>query len=431
MTLFFLILYSLYFFSVKTFPAPEFLVFPYLVNSGLMPYSQIIDQHMPGLFLLPINFAKLGFESFESFRLIILLLSIIQGLFIIKITRLLKKGNEFYSILILFILTIIFEIFSLWYESFLVLTVITSVYFSLRGKYTLSFLLFGLSIIFKQTAILYLLPLGLYSLYKNGIAKSIKYIGISLCPIILLVLYYYSNNVLSDFVYWTVRFNIDTYAKLAIQPPSSRIMLLIAGIVGLNLLEIFKMQNYKSLLIFLFSLISLIGAFIRYSPTQLILFISFSAILLSQLLSNKNPFKYVISIILLIYSIHLGVSNKYVGFNYYSSDIQEISNRINAISNKNEEIFILGGQPHIYQLSETLPVGKYFSYQLPWYTNVNINKIETNFSNNKPEIVLVDKEANIDGINISNQFNKINTIISKEYKLLESYKNYEIYKLKN
>ena len=53
---------------------PEFFVYPYLVQNSLKPYTQIIDQHFPGGFFLPINFATLGFTTPDSFlRLHVLL----------------------------------------------------------------------------------------------------------------------------------------------------------------------------------------------------------------------------------------------------------------------------------------------------------------------------------------------------------------------
>ena len=51
------------------FPYPELFIYPYLTNHGLLPYSQILDQHFPGLMFLPLNFDNLGMTSEVSARI--------------------------------------------------------------------------------------------------------------------------------------------------------------------------------------------------------------------------------------------------------------------------------------------------------------------------------------------------------------------------
>src|SRR3989339_1236932 len=51
------------------FPYPEFFIYPYLTNHGLKPYSQILDQHFPGLMFLPVNLNNLGMTTPETARL--------------------------------------------------------------------------------------------------------------------------------------------------------------------------------------------------------------------------------------------------------------------------------------------------------------------------------------------------------------------------
>ncbi|MDO8785252.1 MAG: hypothetical protein Q7J12_03455 [Syntrophales bacterium] len=45
------------------FPYPELFIYPYLTNHGLKPYSQILDQHFPGLMFFPINLDNLGMND--------------------------------------------------------------------------------------------------------------------------------------------------------------------------------------------------------------------------------------------------------------------------------------------------------------------------------------------------------------------------------
>jgi len=49
--------------QITFFPNSEMFIYPYLTNSGLLPYKQILDQHFPGLLFLPINFDNLGMRT--------------------------------------------------------------------------------------------------------------------------------------------------------------------------------------------------------------------------------------------------------------------------------------------------------------------------------------------------------------------------------
>src|SRR5690349_17355980 len=69
------------------FPYPEMFLFPYLKNGGLNPYSQIIDQHFPGLLLLPVNFATFGMTNPEIARLWLMGIVVINQIFIYSITK--------------------------------------------------------------------------------------------------------------------------------------------------------------------------------------------------------------------------------------------------------------------------------------------------------------------------------------------------------
>src|SRR4030065_1248497 len=66
---------------------PEFFVYPYLTSSGWLPYRQIIDQHFPGLFFMPVNFFTLGFINPRSLKILSLLLVIFQSALIYRIAK--------------------------------------------------------------------------------------------------------------------------------------------------------------------------------------------------------------------------------------------------------------------------------------------------------------------------------------------------------
>ena len=77
------------------FPYPELFVYPYLTNQGLAPYSQILDQHFPGLMFLPLNFDNLGMNNEISARIWLISIVLVTHLLLFFIARsILKSGKS-------------------------------------------------------------------------------------------------------------------------------------------------------------------------------------------------------------------------------------------------------------------------------------------------------------------------------------------------
>src|SRR3989338_6622905 len=76
------------------FPYPEFFVYPYLTNAGLKPYSQIMDQHFPGLLFLPVNFDNLGMNDEFSARIWLMVIVSITQLLIFFVSRAIFKSGK-------------------------------------------------------------------------------------------------------------------------------------------------------------------------------------------------------------------------------------------------------------------------------------------------------------------------------------------------
>ncbi|MBI2086444.1 hypothetical protein HYT74_03830 [Candidatus Daviesbacteria bacterium] len=112
------------------FPYPELFVYPYLTNKGLLPYSQILDQHFPGLMFLPVNFDNLGMNDEVSARFwlfgIVFLTHVL--LFLISKTYLGAKRALLVNFLYL-IWQPFFEGWVLWIDNFLPLFLLPFVSF--------------------------------------------------------------------------------------------------------------------------------------------------------------------------------------------------------------------------------------------------------------------------------------------------------------
>src|SRR5689334_6091028 len=110
------VLYNLIF-----FPYPEFFVYPYLTNNGLVPYKQIFDQHFPGLMFLPINFNNLGLLTPEIARVwAAAIIIIVHGLLFFVTSRIVKNPIKALVANLFFLMWQPFlEGWVLWIDSFL------------------------------------------------------------------------------------------------------------------------------------------------------------------------------------------------------------------------------------------------------------------------------------------------------------------------
>jgi len=252
------------------FPYPELFIYPYLTNHGLKPYSQILDQHFPGLMFLPINLNNLGMNNeiiarFWSIGVIVLIHIL---LFFIASKILGSKRKALLVNLLYLIWQPFFEGWVLWIDSFLPIMLLPAFYSFYKRKILLTGLLLGLGIVFKQT----LIPLaGMVLLYLfwevrgiGGIRVNLRYLAGLVLSVALMLTYLFSIGVLKDFWYWTVVFNLTVFAKFGTSSPATvgfvtRPLLVYSG--GLLLLFLKEQRLATILLIFLLG--SMAGIFDR------------------------------------------------------------------------------------------------------------------------------------------------------------------------
>src|SRR3989344_2950268 len=191
------------------FPYPELFIYPYLTNHGLKPYSQILDQHFPGLMFLPVNFDNLGMNDEISARFwlfgIVFLTHVL--LFLISKTYLGVKRALLVNFLYL-IWQPFFEGWVLWIDNFLPLLLLPAFYFSLKKKFFLAGIFLGLAIVFKQNVIPLAGLIFIYILISKNFRGLLNFSIGGLIPIIFLFIFILKQGVLVDFWYWTIIFNL-------------------------------------------------------------------------------------------------------------------------------------------------------------------------------------------------------------------------------
>lgn len=420
-------------------PYVEFFIYPYLINNGFKPYSEIIDQHFPGLMLLPINFATLGVTSPQEARVLLILTIVVMHFLLYLIARNILGNTKkvlFVNILFL-ILQPFLEGWILWIDTIQPVFLLSAFFFAykiiVKENYNLKYIfLFGLSlslsVLIKQTV----LPLfGIFLLYF--IVKKINYyllfffnIGF-LIPILLVFIYIWSINAVSDFFFWNILFNLTTYTKEATKSiiPLDHVIR-IGVIYGVGLLFLTKITQKKLkylLLVFIFG--NLIGSitrfeFVHFQPSLPFLILGTVIGVLESWKSNIFRVLLLIYILIMFYwlkTFFFGhISNSVI---LYDENIYHISEKVQKYVKPKDEIFIFGASPYIYQLTQTIPVGRYFSFQLPWYAPFIESKIIEKIKISDPNIIVSDDSVEVEGFKIKNYLHDLYQYIEKNYQKVD------------
>ena len=421
------------------FPYPELFIYPYLTNHGLKPYSQILDQHSPGLMFLPVNFDNLGMNDATSARLwLYAIVAITHVLLFLISKKILGEKKAFLANFLYLLWQPFFEGWVLWIDNFLPLMLLPAAYFLYRKNFIFSGLLIGVAVVFKQTIIPLSIMAFLYILLsEKNIKKTTGYLLGLILPVILMILYFIWIGVFPDFWYWTITFNLTVYASLGTQIPTSFgfisrvLMVYIASLSGF----LYKEKRLK-IIVFIFLVGSLIGAFDRANFVHFQPSLPFAVILTGlgvySLTKRKTGF-ILIAIYLTVtiwwqnifYKGH--ISNKVF---FFDDSTYAISNKIRQYTKEGDKIFVFGAAPHLYQMSQTLPAGDIFVFQFPWFLSVAEDRILQGLEKDRPSIIIADKTVKIEGMPIADFAKKINSYINENYQKIDSTGSVDILKRK-
>ena len=411
------------------FPYPELFIYPYLTNHGLKPYTQIFDQHFPGLLFLPVNFDNLGMNTPEAARIwsIAIIITVHLMLFYIAAQIFGSRRKALIVNLLFLIWQPFFEGWVLWIDSFLPLILLPAFYFLYKKKIFLTGLLLGIGIIFKQAVIpLSFLVLIYFFWTSRNFKLVLRYLAGLFIPVGLMLTFLISIGVLADFWFWTVTFNLTTFAKFGRKAPFFSGLVRLAFVYSpILLLPLIKIRKLAVLLM-IFILGSLSGDFVRFDFVHFQPSLPFVLLATVAVFSKIWNFKLLrlgilgyIAVVLwwqsVFYKGH--ISDKVM---FFDEQTYGIAQKIKDNTKPQEEIFILGPVPHLYQLSNTLPVGKIFVFQFPWFLMETEGKFMAALENDPPKLIVRDKSVIIEGIPITKFAPKLNQFVDKNYKVFDN-----------
>ena len=376
--------------SLRFSPFPELFVYPYLTARGFLPYAQILDQHFPGLMFFPIIFFFLVFPAPAAFKLLLILIVLLQSALVYKISR------SRLAVLAYALWQPIFEGNYLWLDTFLGLFILPAFFFFTSGLWIWSGLFLGMGVVFKQTLIPLVAFAAIVLLWRRKFAALVKFSLAALFPSILILAYFYSRGILQDFWYWTVQFNLTTYAAGGRGGPNFSEIIKLAIPILVLILVWFKNREFRLGLGWL--IFSVIGAVARFDLLHLQPAIPFLAIAFSKLFSRSRNLAaglFVLSI--LLFGVFYIRAPKYPAVLFFDKDTDRLVSAIKNRVSDSDKIFLLGVQPHLYALTGTLPPGNIFVFQFPWFLKIAGRRVLDSLKTDPPSLVVYDDQNRIDG----------------------------------
>jgi hypothetical protein len=272
-------------FNLKFTPWPEMFSFPYLFSNGFLMYKDFVIPYPPFLVILLSTIYKIFGYKVLVLKIFTWILILLTDLFIYKIVDFVTKKKFFapISVAVFVFIQPFLDGNMLWFDTFLVLPVLVSVFFLLREKninknILLSGIFLAISVFSKQTALIYLLVATIFVFYKyRKFSKLLLLIIPTFVFGIVFLTYLITTNSLIDFFNWNLIYPIKywgdypSYLLLSIKKIDYLILL------GLLIPTIVALKNKVKLIPIMF-IASLLAVYPRFSYYHLSVGIALSAI---------------------------------------------------------------------------------------------------------------------------------------------------------
>lgn len=427
------------------FPYPELFIYSYLTDQGLLPYKQILDQHFPGLVFFPINLHTLGMSTPQVARLWHFGVVVVTHILLFLVGKKLFKSEKWalFTNFLYLIWQPFFEGYVLWIDTFIPLFLLPSFYFfynyfAKESRWDLfwSGLFLGLSLLFKQVAGPGILVAGFLVWWKRKRIEEIyPFLAGVLLPVTFLLVYIFSIGVLQDFFYWTVTFNLTTFAQMGRKYPDFSGLVRALPVYGLagftSVYYYFKRKSVNLLLLGAFFLASLAYAYARFDFIHLQPALPFALLIITSLF-REVPKRYLLPIYLSFIFVSFFLLTTFFRLNmrdetlFFGDFEREISSKVSELAQPGDSVFAFGTTPHLYQLTNTLPPGNVFVFQFPWFMRVAEPRVLSGIINDPPKVVVRDREATVGGQSLIKFMPKIESHIERYFKVIEKINGTEI-----
>jgi len=429
----------LFLFKLVFWPYAELFIYSYLTEIGSIPYKQIFDQHFPGVMFFPVNLYSLGIDTPQEARWLHLGLVSIVHILIFFIARKIFKSEK-YALFCNFIYMLtqpFYEGYALWIESFIIPLLLLSFYYlykwrenSLKIYILLSGFFIGLVLLFKQPVLplIFFVIVYIYLRKRQKDLKSVSfYIATVFIAVVPIIIYIIELDILKEFWYWTVWFNLTTFNKMGRTYPDILGLVKVFPVyIAPFLLGIYTYLIKKDeavLLLLMFYTGTLFFAFARFDLIHLQPVLPFSILLAVRSVKVLNRYKMLAFILMSLIGIFI-MTNTFTHFKgtrvyFFGETEKTIADKVLLYANEGDTIYTLGTTPHIYYLTKTKPPDGIFVFQFPWFMIEAEDMVLEGIVSDPPKVVLKDTSSTVAGKNLVSYMEKIENYINKEYQVVD------------
>lgn len=383
--------------------------------------------------MMPINFYDLGIGSEDSARLLLVLLVGVTHIGIFLLAKKIGKYNRFIFLpnFLYLLLQPLFEGYALWLDTILVPLITFSAYFVVEAidtkrirDFFYTGLFLGSAVFFKQViSPLVLVVFTILLLRKVSVSRVFVFLFGFSVPCVYLVVWLLSNNLISDFVYWSIIFNFEVYAKMASQPPGISQLVRVLFVFLPTVFIAYKYRSHVSVLfLFIFLLFSVIFGLSRFELIHLQPALPFASLLLGYFFISYWGKKQFVTIgislylfVLVLWSIRFYTSHISKKVYFFDSETRQVARYVEKITNNSDKVFTIGVQPTFYVLADRLPPGNVYTVQVPWNTIVTESKILDSLVNDPPNVIVRDSTSTIDGKNVNEFMPNVSVFVKNNY----------------
>lgn len=380
---------------------PEMLLWPYMLIHGLLPYKDIAIAHTPDLIVeLAIVFKLIGVGIIQL-KIYTWFLIIITDLLIFWVSsKLWNRKIALISTLSYILLQIFFDGNGLWFDSMLAPLAVLTFYLVSKKKYFLSGLLWAIMFLTKQTAVWFLIPIGLQVIqnsdHKIQNFKRLVFGTLAIFAVFIILLALF--GILPDFYNWAVNFGVFILPRASgqIQLPDLK-NLLVSVFPFVIFIPFLINKKTRSLNLLLWATAGVMGAYPRFEYFHLQPALPFLAFVLGAVVIGIKKDKLMKTFITfyILGSVYLFANyfmrNWREGVRFFEADVAGVTFYVKNNTQINDKIFVMNWWDNIYPLTNTLPATDPWVPQLSWYqeiSGVQEKEIE-NLRISKPKLVIL------------------------------------------
>lgn len=383
---------------------PETLLWPYLMIHGWPPYLNIAIVHTPLMLVKLAIFYKIFGVGILQLRIFTWILILVLDFLVFWIAK--KLWNIKTALVALgsfAIWQVFFDGNGLWFDLFMGVIVLVSYFFVRKKNYFWAGIFWAFAFLSKQTAIWFLIPIGLeivrLASEDSPIKWVIKFIQGVLVISVPFVLTLWISGVLPSFYKWAINFGIFVLPKAQgqVQLPDLR-SLAVSLFPFLIFAPLIWKTGRKNINLLVWAIVGGLGAYPRFEYFHFQPAIPFLALATGVFFSTKFWKNTLVEIFIIFYvlgSLYLFggffMRNFQEGTRFYEQDAQDMISYVRSNTKLGDKIFVMNWWDNIYALSDRLPAVDPWVPQLSWYTELPgiQGKMIEDLKSSKPKLVIL------------------------------------------